>query len=179
MAKHGFDTVRLLRVLRNCGKVRASLTRCDGQGRGGACLGGLVRGAKDGLGCPVCCKHCAAGGAGCCIWPLTQGQLQPLKLRALMHTQGHAVRQGMRMARGEFCLFMDADGATRFQDLEGLEAALAKWVARWRSCLLRRCSPACHFAAACVHRRLRAPPPACTAATRVLVVGTRRQAGAG
>ncbi|KAF5835610.1 nucleotide-diphospho-sugar transferase [Dunaliella salina] len=40
--------------------------------------------------------------------------------------KGHAVRQGMKMARGEFCLFMDADGATRFTDLEKLEIELAK-----------------------------------------------------
>ncbi len=32
----------------------------------------------------------------------------------------------MLSARGEFCLFIDADGATRFSDLEALEAAMAK-----------------------------------------------------
>lgn len=40
--------------------------------------------------------------------------------------KGHAVKRGMLAARGEFCLFMDADGATRFADLEKLEAGLEK-----------------------------------------------------
>jgi len=40
--------------------------------------------------------------------------------------QGHAVRVGMGIARGEFCLFMDADGATRFSDVEKLEQDLGK-----------------------------------------------------
>ncbi len=40
--------------------------------------------------------------------------------------QGHAVRRGMVIARGEYCLFIDADGATRFSDLEKLEVALGK-----------------------------------------------------
>lgn len=34
----------------------------------------------------------------------------------------------MMIARGEYCLFIDADGATRFTDLELLEGALSKWV---------------------------------------------------
>eukprot|EP00798_Chlamydomonas_sp_ICE-L_P019950 gene19949-26658_t len=41
-------------------------------------------------------------------------------------TRGHAVRRGMMIARGESCLFMDADGATRVSDLEKLEATLAR-----------------------------------------------------
>ncbi|KAG2485304.1 hypothetical protein HYH03_015978 [Edaphochlamys debaryana] len=40
--------------------------------------------------------------------------------------KGHAVKRGMLCARGEFCLLMDADGATRFADLERLEEALDK-----------------------------------------------------
>jgi hypothetical protein len=40
--------------------------------------------------------------------------------------QGHAVRRGMMIARGEYCLFIDADGATRFSDLELLEGALLR-----------------------------------------------------
>lgn len=40
--------------------------------------------------------------------------------------KGHAVRRGMLCARGEYCLFIDADGATRFSDLDMLEAALGK-----------------------------------------------------
>lgn len=39
--------------------------------------------------------------------------------------KGNAVRRGMLNARGEYCLFADADGATRFCDVEKLEAALA------------------------------------------------------
>eukprot|EP00879_Flechtneria_rotunda_P017164 GHRR01017976.1.p1 GENE.GHRR01017976.1~~GHRR01017976.1.p1 ORF type:complete len:301 (+),score=93.61 GHRR01017976.1:235-1137(+) len=38
--------------------------------------------------------------------------------------KGRAVRDGMLIARGELCLFMDADGATRVQDMEQLEAAI-------------------------------------------------------
>lgn len=40
--------------------------------------------------------------------------------------KGHAVKRGMLIARGETCLLMDADGATRVTDLEKLEEALAK-----------------------------------------------------
>lgn len=40
--------------------------------------------------------------------------------------KGHAVKRGMLAARGEYCLLMDADGATRFSDLEMLEAELDK-----------------------------------------------------
>ncbi|KXZ52952.1 hypothetical protein GPECTOR_8g326 [Gonium pectorale] len=40
--------------------------------------------------------------------------------------KGHAVKRGMLAARGEYCLLMDADGATRFADLEKLEAGLEK-----------------------------------------------------
>lgn len=46
--------------------------------------------------------------------------------RASCLVQGHAVRRGMLVARGEYCLFMDADGATNFSDLEMLESDLAK-----------------------------------------------------
>lgn len=38
--------------------------------------------------------------------------------------KGRAVREGMLVARGQSCLFMDADGATRVSDMELLEAAL-------------------------------------------------------
>jgi dolichyl-phosphate beta-glucosyltransferase len=38
--------------------------------------------------------------------------------------KGRAVREGMLIARGQTCLFMDADGATRVSDIELLEAAL-------------------------------------------------------
>lgn len=43
--------------------------------------------------------------------------------------QGHAVKRGMLAARGEYCLLMDADGATRFADLERLEGELDKILA--------------------------------------------------
>jgi dolichyl-phosphate beta-glucosyltransferase len=38
--------------------------------------------------------------------------------------KGRAVREGMLIARGELCLMMDADGATRVSDMEQLEAAI-------------------------------------------------------
>jgi len=40
--------------------------------------------------------------------------------------KGMAVREGMMVARGALCLFMDADGATEVRDMELLEAALKK-----------------------------------------------------
>ncbi|GFR53161.1 hypothetical protein Agub_g15884 [Astrephomene gubernaculifera] len=40
--------------------------------------------------------------------------------------KGHAVKRGMLVSRGEYCLLMDADGATRFADLEKLEAGLER-----------------------------------------------------
>lgn len=39
--------------------------------------------------------------------------------------KGAAVRHGVLVARGRFVLMADADGATRFEDLEGLEAVVA------------------------------------------------------
>lgn len=39
--------------------------------------------------------------------------------------KGHAVRQGMAAARGQICLFSDADGSTPIQELEPLLRALA------------------------------------------------------
>lgn len=39
--------------------------------------------------------------------------------------QGHAVKRGMLIARGEYCLFADADGATKVTELEKLEDALS------------------------------------------------------
>ena len=39
------------------------------------------------------------------------------------------MKRGMLVARGEYCLMMDADGATQFADLERLEAALDKVLA--------------------------------------------------
>ncbi len=39
------------------------------------------------------------------------------------------MKRGMLAARGEYCLLMDADGATRFADLERLEAELDKILA--------------------------------------------------
>jgi dolichyl-phosphate beta-glucosyltransferase len=43
----------------------------------------------------------------------------------------------MLISRGEYCLFADADGATRFSDLEKLEAELGRWVGG-RDNVLRR-----------------------------------------
>ena len=40
--------------------------------------------------------------------------------------KGHAVKRGMMISRGERMLLMDADGATRLQDLELLEVELSK-----------------------------------------------------
>ncbi|WIA10119.1 hypothetical protein OEZ85_010326 [Tetradesmus obliquus] len=46
--------------------------------------------------------------------------------------KGRAVREGMLIARGELCLMMDADGATRVSDMENLEAAVKEVaVASW------------------------------------------------
>ncbi|KAF6265307.1 nucleotide-diphospho-sugar transferase [Scenedesmus sp. NREL 46B-D3] len=46
--------------------------------------------------------------------------------------KGRAVREGMLVARGELCLMMDADGATRVSDMELLEAAVKEVaVASW------------------------------------------------
>eukprot|EP00775_Hariotina_reticulata_P002221 gene2221-2534_t len=46
--------------------------------------------------------------------------------------KGRAVREGMLIARGQVCLFMDADGATRVSDMELLEAGLKEVaVASW------------------------------------------------
>lgn len=47
--------------------------------------------------------------------------------------KGHAVRRGMLIARGDYCLMADADGATRFSDLEVLEQALAGCITTGRS----------------------------------------------
>lgn len=38
--------------------------------------------------------------------------------------KGRAVREGMLIARGELCLMMDADGATRVSDMQLLESAI-------------------------------------------------------
>ncbi|KAI8579014.1 hypothetical protein K450DRAFT_244557 [Umbelopsis ramanniana AG] len=40
--------------------------------------------------------------------------------------KGGAVTQGMLAARGQICLMVDADGATKFSDLDALEAKLMK-----------------------------------------------------
>jgi hypothetical protein len=58
-----------------------------------------------------------------------------------------AVREGMMISRGERCLMMDADGATRVSDLEVLEKALSEkqtqseWGGRASAGALRRASP--------------------------------------
>ena len=41
-----------------------------------------------------------------------------------MDLQGHAVKAGMLIARGQNLLFMDADGATKVSDVEKLERSL-------------------------------------------------------
>jgi dolichyl-phosphate beta-glucosyltransferase len=53
--------------------------------------------------------------------------IDAVRLLKLPHNcgKGRAVREGMLIARGQSCLFMDADGATRVSDMELLEAALA------------------------------------------------------
>ncbi|GBF93095.1 dolichyl-phosphate beta-glucosyltransferase [Raphidocelis subcapitata] len=50
-----------------------------------------------------------------------------VRLLRLPHNRGKgmAVREGMLIARGQMCLFMDADGATQVSDLELLEKAIA------------------------------------------------------
>lgn len=53
----------------------------------------------------------------------TQSSVKAL-CRALVGLQGCAVKAGMLIGRGQHLLMADADGATRIQDLEKLEAAL-------------------------------------------------------
>lgn len=57
--------------------------------------------------------------------PNVASQVRLLRVSA-NRGKGHAVKRGMAAARGEFCLMMDADGATRFADLEKLEGEMEK-----------------------------------------------------
>ncbi|KAJ9532547.1 hypothetical protein QJQ45_010622 [Haematococcus lacustris] len=67
--------------------------------------------------------------------PVNRGKVSRLGRQPPLTRKGHAVKRGMMVARGEYCLFMDADGATRFRDLELLEGALANLLQGQRSSL--------------------------------------------
>ncbi|CAH8503186.1 unnamed protein product [Schistosoma rodhaini] len=60
--------------------------------------------------------------------------------------KGAAVRMGMLSARGRILLFVDADGATQFSDIEKLEEALASSVAnRWNGGMAVICGSRAHL----------------------------------
>ncbi len=63
-----------------------------------------------------------------------RGSSKPKKLCA----QGHAVKAGMLVARGEMVLFMDADGATKVSDVEKLQSSLQSLATgdTWLPCTL-------------------------------------------
>ena len=54
------------------------------------------------------------------------GRIRVLKL-ARNHGKGGAIKKGMMRARGELLLLVDADGATRFSDVEKLEEAMQRF----------------------------------------------------
>jgi dolichyl-phosphate beta-glucosyltransferase len=58
-------------------------------------------------------------------WPRQGFSLRVLRLPS-NHGKGYAVRMGMLSARGELCLFADADGATPIAELARLEARIAQ-----------------------------------------------------
>jgi dolichyl-phosphate beta-glucosyltransferase len=53
--------------------------------------------------------------------------------------KGRAVREGMLIARGELCLMMDADGATRVSDMEQLEAGIKVCPLFFKTCVSHTC----------------------------------------
>ncbi|OON13645.1 glycosyltransferase, group 2 family protein, partial [Opisthorchis viverrini] len=68
--------------------------------------------------------------------------------------KGAAVRFGMLSARGRMLLFADADGATRFSDVEKLEDALSAAVARrWNGSMSIICGSRAHLEAEAIVKR--------------------------
>ncbi|VUZ45810.1 unnamed protein product [Hymenolepis diminuta] len=60
--------------------------------------------------------------------------------------KGAAVRFGMLSARGKFLLFADADGATRFRDIEALEKQMALMIAsKWDGGMAVICGSRAHL----------------------------------
>ncbi|KAI9205490.1 dolichyl-phosphate beta-glucosyltransferase Alg5 [Polychytrium aggregatum] len=59
-------------------------------------------------------------------------KLSTIRVMNLEHNRGKggAVTQGMMVARGQRLLFVDADGATKFSDLDKLEAAMDRIVSK-------------------------------------------------
>uniref|UniRef100_A0A0V0J825 dolichyl-phosphate beta-glucosyltransferase n=1 Tax=Schistocephalus solidus TaxID=70667 RepID=A0A0V0J825_SCHSO len=68
--------------------------------------------------------------------------------------KGAAVRIGMLSARGKFLLFADADGATRFSDVEKLEERLAALTAsKWNGSMAVICGSRAHLEAEATAKR--------------------------
>nr|CUU97758.1 hypothetical transcript [Hymenolepis microstoma] len=60
--------------------------------------------------------------------------------------KGAAVRFGMLSARGKFLLFADADGATRFRDIESLEKQMARMISsKWDGGMAVICGSRAHL----------------------------------
>ncbi|KAL5112277.1 Dolichyl-phosphate beta-glucosyltransferase [Taenia crassiceps] len=75
----------------------------------------------------------------------TSNVVRVLKL-ARNRGKGAAVRIGMLSARGKFLLFADADGATRFQDIEKLEKQMAFMIAsKWDGRMAVICGSRAHL----------------------------------
>ncbi|CAH8540574.1 unnamed protein product [Dicrocoelium dendriticum] len=68
--------------------------------------------------------------------------------------KGAAVRFGMLSARGRILLFADADGATKFSDIEKLEDALSSVIARrWNGQMSVICGSRAHLEASALAKR--------------------------
>ncbi|KAF7255670.1 hypothetical protein EG68_07335 [Paragonimus skrjabini miyazakii] len=68
--------------------------------------------------------------------------------------KGAAVRFGMLSARGRLLLFADADGATKFSDVERLEDALSSVIAsRWNGAMSVICGSRAHMEAEAIVKR--------------------------
>ncbi|EUB63767.1 Dolichyl-phosphate beta-glucosyltransferase [Echinococcus granulosus] len=68
--------------------------------------------------------------------------------------KGAAVRIGMLSARGKFLLFADADGATRFRDIEKLEKQMAFMIAsKWDGRMAVICGSRAHLQAEATAKR--------------------------
>ncbi|VDK31815.1 unnamed protein product [Taenia asiatica] len=83
----------------------------------------------------------------------TSNVVRVLKL-ARNRGKGAAVRTGMLSARGKFLLFADADGATRFRDIEKLEKQMAFMIAsKWDGRMAVICGSRAHLQAEATAKR--------------------------
>ncbi|KAM7539617.1 hypothetical protein Aperf_G00000033733 [Anoplocephala perfoliata] len=83
----------------------------------------------------------------------TSDVVRVLKL-ARNRGKGAAVRFGMLSARGKFLIFADADGATRFQDIEKLEEQMALMIAtKWDGRMAVICGSRAHLQEEAVAKR--------------------------